>query len=258
MSAMDGLVLLLVVAGAVGYAIALGAARHRGRWPALRTLCWYAGLVCAGAGMVSPVAAAAHTSFTAHMAGHLLLGMLAPLLLVLAAPITVVLRALPVDAARALSRVLRTWFVRTLTRPIVAATLNAGGLWALYATPVYHLMHHSMLLHVVVHAHMFVAGCLFTASLVSPDPMPHRASFWMRSSVLIVYIAAHSILAKWLYAHPPAGVGLGDGQAGAQLMYYGGDVVDVALIVLLFAGWYAAARPRAPRVTVPIVTATDG
>lgn len=27
-------------------------------------------------------------------------------------------------------------------------------------------------------------------------------------------------------------------------MHYGGDVVDVFLIVLLFAGWYSATRPR--------------
>ena len=44
---------------------------------------WYAGLGCAGAGLIGPVATAAHTSFAAHMAGHLLLGMIAPLLLVL-------------------------------------------------------------------------------------------------------------------------------------------------------------------------------
>lgn len=66
----------------------------------------------------------------------------------------------------------------------------------------------------------------------------------MRSAVLIVFIAAHSILAKWLFAHPPAGVEAADGRVGAQLMYYGGDVIDITLIVLLFAGWYAAPRPR--------------
>lgn len=240
----EALVVLVLVGTAVGYAASLWAARGRTPWPAGRTVAWYVGLVCAGAGLVGPVASAAHTSFTAHMLGHLLLGMLAPLLLVLGAPVTLILRALPVTGARSLTRLLRTPLVRVITHPMVAAVLNAGGLWALYTTNLYQMMHTSVLLHGLVHAHIFLAGYLFTASLVGVDPDPHRASVPVRSAVLIIFIAAHSVLAKWLYAHPPAGVKVVDGQVGAQLMYYGGDVVDVVLIMLLFAGWYAATRPK--------------
>lgn len=240
----DALVVLALAAAAASYAVALWAARNRSPWPGHRTVCWYAGLGCAGAGLIGPIATAAHTSFTAHMAGHLLLGMIAPLLLVLAAPITLVLRALPVTAARSLTRVLRSPVVRVLTHPVAAAVLNAGGLWLLYTTELYQLMHTSVLLHGLVHTHIVVAGYLFTASLVGMDPDPHRASILVRSMVLIVFIAAHSILAKWLYAHPPAGVEAAEAQAGAQLMYYGGDVVDIILIVLLFTGWYTTTGPR--------------
>lgn len=235
---------LLLAAAAFGYAAGLVTSRNRGRWPAPRTLAWYAGLLCAVAGLAGPVATAAHSSFTAHMLGHMLLGMLAPLLLVLARPITLALRALPVRQARAVTRLLRSGPIRVLTHPFVAAILNAGGLWLLYTTDLYHLMHSSVLLHAVVHAHIFLAGYVFTASVVGGDPDPHRASLRMRATVLVSFIAAHAILAKWLYAHPPAGVEAADGRAGAQLMYYGGDAVDVGLIVLLFIGWYAATRPR--------------
>lgn len=92
-----------------------------------RTVVWYAGLVCAAAGLTGPVATAAYTSFTAHMAGHLLLGMLAPLLLVLGAPVTLALRAVPVAHARSLTHLLRTPVVRAITYPAVAGVLNAGG-----------------------------------------------------------------------------------------------------------------------------------
>lgn len=234
----------MLLAAAAAYGAGLLASRHRGRWPAHRTLCFYAGLACAAAGVTGPVAAAAHESFTAHMAGHLLLGMAAPLLLVLAAPATLALRALPVDQARILTRLLGTAPVRFLTRPVAAVVLNAGGVWILYTTGLYPLMGTSPPLHALVHAHLFLAGYLLTASVAGVDPDPHRASTAVRSTVLILFIAAHSILAKWLYAHPPAGVGAADARAGAQLMYYGGDAVDVALIVLLFAGWYRATRPR--------------
>lgn len=240
----DVLVVAVLAAAVLGYAAALQAARDRGRWPVRRTVVWYAGVACAGTGLIGPVATAAHATFTGHMVAHLLVGMIAPLLLVLGAPITLALRALPVGAARSLTRVLRSPLVRVVTHPVVAAVLNAGGLWVLYTTDLYSLMHTSALVHALVHAHVLLAGYVFTAALIGVDPDPHRASMTVRSVVLIVFIAAHSILAKWLYAHPPAGVEATDAQVGAQVMYYGGDVVDVILIVLLFAGWYAATRPR--------------
>jgi putative membrane protein len=205
---------------------------------------WCAGLASAGAGMVGPVAIAAHSSFTAHMVGHVLVGMAAPLLLVLAAPVTLALRALPVPWARLLSRALRAHFVRFLTHPVIAATLNMGGLWLLYTTDLYQLMHSSALFYALVHAHILLTGYIFTASLVGVDPSPHPASMLLRSVVLVTFITTHSVLAKWLYASPPSEISPSDAHAGAQLMYYGGDIVDVTLIVLLFAGWYRASRPR--------------
>jgi len=247
----DALVVLALAGAAAGYAVAWWATRRRRPWSGYRGVAWYAGLICAGAGLVGPVAAAARAGFTAHMAGHLLLGMLAPLLLVLGAPLTLALRALPVAQARSLARLLRTAPVRVVTHPVVAAVLNAGGLWLLYTTDLYHLMHTSALVHGLVHAHILLAGYLFTASVVGADPHPHRASVPMRAAVLVAFIAVHSILAKWLYAHPPAGVQAVDGQVGAQLMYYGGDAVDVVLTVLLLTHWYVATRPRESASPIP-------
>ncbi len=240
----DAAVVLLLAGAALGYALGLWASRGRSPWPVRRVLCWYAGLGCVGAALLGPLARAAREGFAAHMSAHLLLGMIAPLLLVLAAPVTLALRALPVRAARSLTRLLRRRAVRVITHPVVAAVLSAGGLWVLYTTALYPLMHASPLVHALVHAHVLLAGSLLTAALVGPDPDPHRASMVVRSAVLVAFIAAHSVLAKWLYAHPPDGVGRADGEAGAQLMYYGGDAVDVVLIVLLFSGWYATTRPR--------------
>ncbi|QGU07383.1 Cytochrome c oxidase caa3 assembly factor [Corynebacterium occultum] len=240
----ESLALFLLFIASAGYALALYVSRERSPWPFRRTVLWYAGVVCAGFALVGPVAEAAHSSFTFHMVGHLLLGMVAPLLLVLAGPVSLVLRALPVSAARRVSGFLRTPGVRVFTHPVIVGLLNAGGLWLLYTTDLFHLMHSSVLIYVLVHLHIFLAGYIFTASLVGVDPDPHRASMRTRSVVLVFFIAAHQILAKWLYAYPPAGIAVRDGEVGAQLMYYGGDVVDVALIVLLFLGWYRVTRPR--------------
>lgn len=241
----DAAVLLLLGLGAVGYAAGLWAARHRSPWPVRRTVLWFTGLACAGVALVGPLAEAARTGFPAHMAGHVLLGMAAPLLLVLAAPVTLALRALPVTGARVLAGLLRTAPVRAVTHPVVAGLLDAGGLWLLYTTGVHGLMHASLPVHAAVHAHVLLAGYVFTAAVAGVDPDPHRSSFPLRAAVLVGFLAAHSALAKWLYGHPPAGVGESEARIGSQIMYYGGDAVDVVLLVLFFAQWYAAARPGA-------------
>jgi putative membrane protein len=212
----------------------------------MRTASWLSGVLVAAAAAhlaLSPVG----SGFVAHMAVHLLLGMLAPLLLVLAAPGTLALRSLSVVPARRLSAVLRSVPVRVLTHPVPAALLNVGGLWLLYASPVYEAMHANPLLLVAVHLHVFAAGYLFTVSIAGPDPAPHRPSHAIRAAVLVAAVAAHAVLAKYLYAHPPAGVSAGEAAAGSQLMYYGGDAVEMALMVALGAAWYRSTRPRRER-----------
>lgn len=219
---------------AAGLLYAIGLARSPGRWPWPRTASWYAGLAAATAGLLLA------GDFRTHAAGHLLLGMVAPLLLVLAAPVTLALRALPVPRARRLSRVLRSAPARALTHPVVAAVLDVGGLWLLYTTDLYALAARHPAVHLAVQAHVLLAGYLFTASLVGVDPAPHRPRPAVRAAVLVLAAAAHAVLAKHLYGAPPAGVP--DARAGAQLMYYGGDVVEVALAVLLCREWLGAPR----------------
>ncbi|GAA2032065.1 cytochrome c oxidase assembly protein [Pseudokineococcus marinus] len=218
--------------------------RGRAPWPAARTALFAGGLLCVAAALVGPLARAAHGSFTAHMGAHLLLGMLGPLLLALGAPVTLALRALPVRRARALTRLLRTPPVRVLAHPAVAALLAGGGAWVLYTTALFPAMHASPWVHAAVHAHVLASGYLLAASLVGVDPDPHRAPVAVRAGVLVVYVAAHALLAKHLYAVPPPGVDARDAEVGAQLMAHGGDVVDLALAVLVALGWYRATAPR--------------
>ncbi|GAB7045351.1 cytochrome c oxidase assembly protein [Catenuloplanes indicus] len=227
------------------YLLGVVAVRRRGGWwPAGRAACWAAGHVAAAAALLGPPAHAAHHDFTAQMTGHLLLGMITPLLLVLAAPVTLALRALPVARARTLSHLLASRPVRTLTHPVTAALLNGGGLGALYLTGLHRAMGEHAGVNVAVHAHVVLAGYLFTAAIAGVDPAPHRPGPRVRAAALIAFLAAHAILAKHLYGHPPAGVLPADARAGAQLMYYGGDAVDLALIVVFCRQWYRAADPR--------------
>ncbi|MFT2817156.1 cytochrome c oxidase assembly protein [Leifsonia sp. A12D58] len=213
-------------------------ARRGCPWPWYRSLAWVIGIGAALSGFIGPLAAAAHNDFVAHMWAHLLVGMVAPLFLVSAAPVTLALRSMHVTRARRLSRLLRSWPVRFLTTPIVAATLSIGGMWLLYSSTVYQAMGTSAFLHALVMTHFLLSGCLFVAALIPVDPAPHRASYPLRMGVLVAALAAHNILAKMIYATPPAGVNIDQAHAGAMLMYYAGDLIDIVIITILCARWY--------------------
>ncbi len=251
------LVVPAILVAAAGYLA--GAGGGRAPW---RAVAWCAGLAVAGVSVTGPLADAAAHDIRAHMVVHLLLGMLAPVLLVTAAPVGVALRTLPVKAARRLSRVLRSGPVTVLTHPVVAAALAAGGLWALYTTGLYAQMGRHVWLHVLVHVHLLAAGYLFTAAVIGTDPAPHRPGRPVRAAALFLFLAAHDILAKAVYARPPEGVPAGSARAAAELMYYGGGAIDLVVIVIFCGQWYVATDPRRrrrpagrPAATRPVVRA---
>jgi putative membrane protein len=241
------LALAIVGLAAVVYVVAAASENRRGKrhWPVYRTLLWVAGLGCVAVTLVGPLAERSHSEFPAHMLAHLLVGMLAPVLLVLSAPVTLALRTLDVVPARRLSRMLGSGPVTFLTHPIPAAAINVGSLWALYTTPLSAAMMQNPLLHYGLLAHFLLAGYLFTASIIGVDPTPHRAGFRLRLAVLLLAIAAHAVLAKHVYAHPPRGTTASAAEVGGMLMFYGGDLVELLLITVFFAQWYRRARPRA-------------
>ena len=238
------LILLFVFTIAAYIIAAIRSSRYFSEWPLYRTLFWILGVFCLATTVIGPLADHAHTNFVVHMFIHLLLGMLAPLLFVLSAPITLILRTLNVKTARRLARVLRSRLVSVFSNPIVASILNIGGLWILYTTDLYSAMQHNFLLHVLVHIHVFLAGYLFTASLIYIDPMPHRFSFKYRTLVFILALAGHGILSKYIYAYPPEGVPRAEAEMGGMLMYYGGDFIDAGIIIVLFYQWYKVSRPK--------------
>lgn len=240
-----------------GYALAL----HRRRpalppWSPWRTTAWLTGAVTVAVALSPPLMDLAHHDHRAHMAQHLLLGMYAPLALVLAAPVTLALGALPRRGQLALTAVLRSPPVHVVGHPVPAALLNVGALFVLYLTPLYGLTQQVLAAHLLLLVHLLLAGCLYTWAIAGPDPAPRRPGMMTRLAVLVVAAGGHAYLAKLLYAradeHPghgsPGGVA-GEAETAAQLMYYGGDVAEILLAVVLLTTWYrraAAVRSRGP------------
>jgi putative membrane protein len=232
----------LIAAALVGYLLGVVRLSRRGiRWPVGRTGCLLAGAVCVLVAALPPVAI--HDEyFPVHVAQHLLLAMIAPAFLALSAPMTLALRTVPPSGRRTLLALMHTRLVRLLSAPVTAVVLNLGGMYVLYLTGLYAAAQESESLHAAVHMHFFLAGCLFGWTVIGIDPVRRRAGVAIRLATLIVAAAGHDILAKLMYAHElPAGAGsIGARHRGAEIMYYGGTLVDLALAAVLMAQWWHA------------------
>ncbi|MFJ6087758.1 cytochrome c oxidase assembly protein [Streptomyces sp. NPDC092369] len=235
---MTGALAVVVLMGGVLYTGAARQLRRRGdAWPRSRDgVLWLGGLL-----LMSSVALPWEVwlrPFTGHMASHVVAGMAAPVLVVLARPLTLALRVLPVPARRFLVSTTRSAPAAVLFHPAVAAAVDLGGLWALYRAPLPAQALHSPLLSV----HLFVSGTLFTFTLLALDPLRHRVGLALRGGTLLVVSAAHAVLAKSLWVSGPPGTAYAsaDLHLASQVMYYGGDLVEIALAVVLAGQWYRA------------------
>lgn len=176
------------------------------------------------------------------MSQHLLLVMAAPALLALSAPLTLALRTLPREPRQTVLAVLHCAPIAVVTTPAVAVLLNISGLVLLYMTGLYAQTLEREWLHALVHLHMFLTGCLLAWVIIGIDPMRRRPGFGVRLVTLVVTAAAHDTISKFIYARDlPVGAGpVIDRHVGAELMYYGGAVIDLAMAVALMAQWYRA------------------
>ncbi len=235
--------LTVVLAALAGFAYVVGATRLRRRgdaWPRPRQYLFVAGTVGLAVAASVPLPFA---EFTAHMLQHLVIGMAGPLLLVLGRPVTLALRLLPGGRGRnAVLAVLHARVTAVLVSPPFAGLLDGAGLWVLYRTRLFAAADDRPWLHAAVHAHVFATGLLFTASVCQLDPVRRRYPFWLRAAALVTVATAHAVLAKslWIAAPPGTAFAIRDARTAAESMYYGGDLVEVALAAVLAAGWYIA------------------
>jgi putative membrane protein len=245
--------LLLTVAG--GYLLAVRRSQHRNPaqgWNAWRSASFLVGLALLGLALLPPVGPSAHMDFRAHMAQHMLIGMYAPLALVLAAPVTLLLRTLPAVRARRVTAVLRSLPARVLAHPAVALALSTGTLGLLYFTPLYNTVMSCPTGHWLMDAHFLASGCLFAYGIAGPGPAPARPGVRARLVYLGIAITAHALIAEAMYGgffvdvHAP----IGQVQQGAEIMYYGGDIVELLLAGALVATWRPERRPRTAMLPV--------
>jgi cytochrome c oxidase assembly factor CtaG len=243
-------VALLLAAGfayAAGYRRLARAGIRFGRGGAW---CFAAGLLLLGVALVSPLEQAAETSFTAHVAQHLLLTLFAPPLLALGAPITLALRAGPGGLRRGLARALRSRPVAVLTNPVVGWLLFVGTPFVYHLSSLFDQALRSTPAHIAEHAVLLGTAVVYWWPIVGADPSPHPMSHPARILSLFLLMPAMSFLAVAIFAadaplysayleggaNPVASV-LADQHNGAVMMWLVGNLWMVVVMLVAMARW---------------------
>jgi putative membrane protein len=232
----------------LGYVLLVRRQRRRRStaWPRRRTASFLVGCGLLGLAL-HPRLAAETAGFTAHTIQHVLIGMMAPLFVVLAEPVGLLLRAGRPTAVRRFVRLMDSRPARVLTHPFAGLLLSVGMLYLLYLTPLYRATMDSSALHHVMNAHFLLSGCLFAWSIAGRGPGGAQSRFTTRVVAVAVAVTAHAALAQVLYAgfgHVP--VAPDQLRSGVTIMYYGGDLAELLLVLALLARVPAQRPHRQP------------
>jgi cytochrome c oxidase assembly factor CtaG len=248
----EPLALALVLASAVAYLYGVRRVCRAGRsWPPVRTAAFLGGLGAVAVAVLSGLSAYDDVLFSAHMAQHMLLTMVAPLLLALGGPVTLLLGAAGARGRRATARVLHSVPLVVLTHPALAWVLFVASPFALYFSVLFELSLRNRAVHELMHVHFLVTGLLFCWPLVGVDPAPRRFPDAVRMLYAVLTLPFHAFLGIAIMGSSTllAGdfyLGLGrswggspieDQNAGGALLWAAGDLVGLVLVALVLRLW---------------------
>ncbi|NHC22764.1 cytochrome c oxidase assembly protein [Nocardioides sp. IC4_145] len=255
--------------GGAAYVVGLLALRRRGvPWSVGRTISWFVGIALVAYATMGGLGTYSHVMFSAHMAAHMVLSMVAPIFLVLGAPVTLALRALPgsdVPGGQGprqwLAAALQSRVSRVVVHPITAAAVSVASLYAVYFTGLYGALMENHLGHTLMEVHFLVSGYLLFEVLVGDAPIPHRVGHFARLGMLLVVMPFHAffavvlmgsdgVVAESYYAmldRPYATDLLQDQYVGASMTWALGEVPMVMVLVVLLAQWARDDRRQAKR-----------
>lgn len=266
----DAFPIALVTALALLYAVGVVKLHRRtDKWPVGRILSWYVGLVIVAWATVGGLGLYSHVLFSAHMAAHMTLSMVAPIFLVLGAPITLALRTLPgprvpgeLGLRQMLMGVLHSGPVKVLSHPVVAALLFVGSLYALYFTPFFPYLMSDPLGHNVMELHFLLVGSVFFWVIVGIDPTPRRLPELARLGLLLVTMPFHAFFSIEIMSastalapdyfralnRPYLTDFVADQHLGGGIGWGLGEVPLLLAVAALFVQWFRSDRRESARV----------
>ena len=219
--------------------------------PRRRSIALLAGLAAIAVALLSGIEAYDTALFSVHMTQHLLLTLVAAPLIALGAPITTLLRAATPNVRRTiLLPILHSRVLRVLAFPVVTWIVFAAVMWGSHFSPLFDASLEAPLVHDLEHALFLGAGLLFWWPAVGLDPSPWRLAHPVRLMYVFLQMPQNTFLAVTilgsgipLYAHY-ASLGrtwgpspLEDQQIAGGLMWLGGDILFLAAMAAILAGW---------------------
>ncbi|MDE0803547.1 MAG: cytochrome c oxidase assembly protein [Acidimicrobiales bacterium] len=218
--------------------------RRRDSWPLWRTIAAVGAVLAAVVATQSGVATHDTESFTAHVVQHVLLGMVVPFLAALAAPLTLVLQAADDTTRRTVRLALRHRVVQVASNPLVGFGAFGASLTVLTFSPLLDVAARDDLVHVGIHAHLVVVGCLFVWPVVGADPIPHRPGHGARLLVVLASVPFHAFVgAALLTASTPlfeTYPSIDDQRRAAGLLWGAGELFTLGVAAVVFVDWYRA------------------
>jgi cytochrome c oxidase assembly factor CtaG len=246
---LDAVAVAVLVLAAAAYltGVALVPVRSPGtRWPVGRTAAFLGGLAVCAFATNGSIAVYDQVLFTAHMAGHLALVMVAPALLVGGRPLSLALAAArPARRAR-LTRIARGRVVSLLTAPPVALATYAAVIVGSHLTGLMDTIMRNTWAGQLEHLVYVLVGCQFFVLIVGHEPIRWRLGSPVRWLLLAIGMAVDTFTGIVLMQGTaavhlaPSALhvdALSDTRTGGAIMWFGGDAIMAAIMVGLVVTW---------------------
>ena len=262
--------MLAIAVVAVGlYAAGVTRLGRRGdAWPVHRTILWFLGWLAFAWATSGAPDIWGRVQFSVHMVMHMVVAMIVPLLLVPAAPLTLALRALPSRRDRTwgprevILQVVHSRAMQVLANPVVAAVLFFGSLAAFAWSPLFELALTTHTGHLLMLAHFFLTGYLFTWVLIGIDPGPPKWSPAFLLFILFATITFHAffgvaltgtqfVLAPGFFEQvnlPWGPDALADQQRAGEIAWGFGEAPTLILAILVARQWFTRDRQETVRL----------
>lgn len=227
------------------------------RWPAVRTVCAMLAMLALVVGVDGPVAVYAEVLFWVHMVQHLLLIMIVPMLLVWAQPLRLLDEAGGARARAWVRRAQRATVVRWLSAPLFGLALYTAVVVLTHLTGFQQVSATHPAVRAVELALYLVSGWLLFVTLIGTELVPWTLPYLLRLVVLAVGMGADTLTGVVLMlssrplapvygiAHPGWGPSLlRDQELAGAIMWFGGDLLMMVLMVLVAVQWGQAGSDR--------------
>lgn len=242
-----------------------GRARSPHAVPPRQAAAFVAGVAVTTLAVVGPVDPLGRWLVSAHMAQHLLLGVLGPLLIVMGRPLRVATWAVAAPTRRELVRMtprrLRRAHLRT-GRVVWVAAVAQLAVWVVWHVPVaYDAALHHDLVHLLEHTTFLASGLALWWALSRPTHPLRAALAAFGLGLGLTLVSALLVLTPVvLYDAPAAGAAewdttpLDDQRLAALLMWVPGGFLYLVVAVSGFTAWLAAGTTRPARDGADLVT----